>query len=572
LERRLAAILAADVAGYTALMGADEAGTLQRFTGLRRDYLEPLIGEHKGRIVKLMGDGLLVEFASVVDAVVCALAWQSGMADRDDDLRFRIGINLGDVIVEGDDIHGDGVNIAARLESLAEPGGICLSGDAYRQAKGKVGVGFEDMGEQVLKNVADPLSVYRVVAEPSSGAASAATERTQPRPDKPAVAVLPFVNMSDDPEQLYFSDGLTEDIITELSRFKSLDVVAQNSTFVYRDQAADLSEIGAKVGASHLLEGSVRKAGKRIRLTAQLTDVKAGRHIWADRYDRELEDIFALQDELVRSIVSALAVRLTAEDTKRSLRKPAASLAAYDLYLRALKLDSSYNPESVRQAKELASQAIALDPGFARAYTMLAAEIFTCGWFEDAPADSYLNEALSAAAKAVELDPDDSFCTSTLATIHLLRREFDQARHYFDQALKSNPNDSGIWGDYAWLLTSTGQSEEALERLDSKENFEPYPPNWHWSIRGRVLYALRRYDEARASFERMSVIPFWIKGFLAACCGQLSDIEAAERYWAEALEVAPKMGETFVRRLDPYKYAVDVEHWLEGLRKAGLIE
>ena len=404
------------------------------------------------------------------------------------------------------------------------------------------------------------------------GGGATSQDHAPDRLGKPAIAVLPFHNLSDDPEQLYFSDGLTEDIITELSRFKSLDVVARNSTFVYRDQAVDISEIGEKVGASHLLEGSLRKSGKRIRLTAQLIDVKAGKHIWADRYDRELEDIFALQDELVQSIVSALAVRLTAADTKRSLRKPASSLAAYDLYLRAVNLDSSYNPDSVRKAKELASQAVALDPGFARAHTVLAVETFTCGWFEGAPAESYLDEALWAAAKGVELDPDDSFCTSNLAIVHLQRREFDQARHYFDRALRSNPNDTWIWADYAWFLTSVGQSEEALERLDSQENFEPYPPNWHWEIRGQVLYALKRYDEAKTSFERMSVIPFWAKGFLAACCGQLGELEAAKRYWAEALESAPPQGDPTIFMSDSYQDPADVEHWLEGLRKAALLE
>ncbi len=396
--------------------------------------------------------------------------------------------------------------------------------------------------------------------------------QTPERPSKPAIAILPFHNLSDDPEQLYFSDGLTEDIITELSRFKSLDVVARNSTFVYRDQAVDISEIGEKVGASHLLEGSVRKAGKRIRLTAQLIDGTTGKHIWADRYDRELEDIFALQDELVRSIVSALAVRLNAADTNRALRKPATSLAAYDLYLRAVDLDKSYTPDSVHRAKELAAQAVALDPGFARAYTALAVEIFTCGWFENAPPENYLDEALRAAARAVELDPDDSFCVSTLAITHLQRREFDQARHYFEQALKSNPNDSWIWTDYAWFLTSVGQSDEALARLDSKEIFEPHPPNWHWEIRGQVLYDLKRYDDARTSFERMSVVPFWAKGFLAACCGRLGDAEAAGRYWAEALEATPDLGQTFHRWTDCYQDPAAAEHWVAGLRKAALLE
>ncbi len=390
-------------------------------------------------------------------------------------------------------------------------------------------------------------------------------------PDKPSIAVLPFINMSDDPEQRYFSDGLTEDIITELSRFKSMDVVARNSMFVYRDQAVNVSDIGEKVGASHLLEGSVRKSGNRIRLTAQLIDVKTNKNIWADRYDRELEDIFALQDELVKSIVSALAVRLSAADAERSLRKPAISLAAYDLYLRALSLDSLYNADRAREAKELALQAVALDPGFARAYTVLSVQIYTCAWFENTPREDYLDEALRTAAKAVELDPDDSFCLCNLGAVHLQRREYDQARHFFELALKSNPNDSGVWADYAWYLTSTGKSDEAIARLDSKEIFEPYPPNWHWEIRGQVLYMLKRYGEARTSFERMTVIPFWAKAFLAACSGQLGDVETAKRYWAEALESAPPGGDPTVFMRDAYRDMADVDHWLEGLRIADLM-
>ncbi len=430
----------------------------------------------------------------------------------------------------------------------------------------------ERLAEEIRSGVRGTAEDSEAHPTPETAPEGTAPAAALPLPDKPSIAVLPFVNMSDDPEQIYFSDGLTEDIMTELSRFKSLDVVARNSTFVYRDQAVNVSEIGEKVGASHLLEGSVRKSGNRIRLTAQLIDVKTGKHIWADRYDRELADIFALQDELVQSIVSALAVRLSAADTERSLRKPAISLAAYDLYLRAVNLDRSYDLDSGRKAKELASQAVALDPGFPRAYAVLAAQTYTCGWFENAPAESYLDEAVRAAAKAVELDPDDSFCTSTLATTHLQRREFDQARHYFDQALKSNPHDTWIWADYAWFLTSIGKSEEALERLDSKEIFEPYPPNWHWEIRGMVLYTLKRYGEARTSLERMTVIPFWVKGFLAACCGQLGNTEAAERYWAEALEAEPDMGETFGRQLELYQDEADIEHWVEGLRKAELVE
>ena len=339
MERRLAAILAADVAGYTALMGADEPGTLLRLTDLRRDFLEPLIDEHRGRVVKLMGDGLLVEFASVVDAVTCALAWQDGVlekeatAEEDKRLRFRIGINLGDVIVEGDDIHGDGVNIAARLERLAEPGGICLSDDAYRQARGKVEAEFDDMGEQRLKNVAEMVRVHRIVGDsPGTSGAKSAREPLA-LPDKPSIAVLPFANMSHDPEQEYFSDGVTEDIITELSRFRELFVIARNSSFSYRGKAVKVQDIAADLGVQYVLEGSVRAAGDRIRIAAQLIDAETGHHFWSERYHREITDLFSLQDEIAQTVAGTVAgrLKLTAEDG--AARKPIENLEAYDYAL-----------------------------------------------------------------------------------------------------------------------------------------------------------------------------------------------------------------------------------------------
>jgi TolB-like protein len=484
LERRLAAILAADVVGYSRLMGEDETGTLERLKSLRRELVQPKIAERGGRIVKLMGDGLLAEFPSVVEAVQCAIDIQDSMSEREVDLpderriRLRIGVNLGDIIVEGSDIYGDGVNVAARLEGLAKPGGICISGKVYEEVRNKLPTAFEDLGEQEVKNIREPVRVYRwtdAAADPMPGMAGA--EGALPLPDKPSIAVLPFTNMSGDPEQQYFSDGITEDIITELSRFTTLEVVARNSTFVYRDQAVDVSAVGQKLGARYLLEGSLRKAGNRIRLTAQLINVKTGKHVWADRYDRELADIFAVQDELVHAIVATLAVRLTAADTERSLRKPAQNSEAYDLYLRALSLDGLYDTESAHRARDLAVQAVAVDPGFARAHAMLSGQIFTCAWFDGTPDEQYTDEALRAAAKAVELDPDDSFCTSTLGTVHLIRCDYEQARHYFEMALKSNPHDTWVWADYAWYLMAVGKSEEALERLDSKEIFEPHPPS-----------------------------------------------------------------------------------------------
>ncbi len=583
MERRLAAILAADVVGYSRLMGEDETGTLERLKSLRKELVQPRIAERKGRIVKLMGDGLLAEFPSVVEAVQSAVDIQQGMTRREADLpderriRLRIGVNLGDIIVEGSDIYGDGVNVAARLEALADPGGICVSGTVFDHVKGKVSLDFWDLGEQQVKNIDQLVQVYGIALDSSVEVSEAAANSGKGAaglelPDKPSIAVLPFTNMSGDPEQEYFSDGITEDIITELSRFTTLEVVARNSTFVYRDQAVDVSDVGRKLRARYLLEGSLRKAGNRIRLTAQLIDVKTGKHVWADRYDRELADIFAVQDELVHAIVATLAVRLTAADMERSLRKPAQNPAAYDLYLRTLSLDRLYDPESAHRARDLAAQAIAVDPGFARAHAMLAGQIYTCAWFDGTSAENYTDEALRAAAKAVELDPDDSFCAATLGTVHLIRCDYEQARHYFEMALKSNPHDTWVWADYAWYLMAVGKSEEALERLDSKEIFEPHPPNWHWEIRGQVLYMLQRYEEAKAVLERLSVKPFWVNGCLAACCGQLGQADAARRYWEEARQASPGLSVTFADEMAHYQHKEDGEHWVEGLRKAGLAE
>ncbi len=578
VERRLAAILAADVFGYTRLMGEDETGTLRRLTELRQEILEPLIAEHHGRVVKLMGDGLLVEFASVVDSLACAVAWQERVAeheaegDEDKRLQFRIGINLGDVIVEGDDIHGDGVNIASRMESLAEPGGISLSGDAYRQVKGKVEVDFEDLGERDLKNVAEPVRVYRIAEDHSGiGTASLARERLAPS-DKPSIAVLPFDNMSGDPEQEYFSDGITEDIITGLSRFSSLSVVARNSTFVYRDSAVNVTEAGKALGARYLLEGSLRKAGNRVRLTAQLIDVESGKHIWAERYDRVLEDIFAIQDELVHAIVATLVGRLETAHTGRALHKHPENLAAYDYYLKALQFERRYDAEGIREGRKALEKAVALDPGFAKAHALLANFIFLAAWFEATDDHVHDDEALAIARRAVELDPNDGDCYAKLAVVHLQRREFDQAQHYLEQALALNPHDSSTWSHYAWYLVSIGKPQQALDRLSEREAVEPFPPNWHWELRGLALYELGRYEEAASTFARMTNLNYWVHGFLCACYGQLGQTNKARAHWEKVLEVVPDVTAEFLVEGEFRKHKADSDHWLEGYRKAGLAE
>jgi len=385
LERRLVAILAADVVGYTALMGADEAGTLRRLMELRHDILEPLITEYHGRIVKLMGDGLLVEFASVVDSVDCAVAWQDNVGvheaegDEDKRFRFRIGINLGDVIVEGDDIHGDGVNIAARLEGLADPGGICLSGDAYRQVKGKTEAVFEDMGAQDLKNVAEPVRIYRIAmagTPPVSTAPPAlpsGRDEPLPLPDKPSIAVLPFANMSNDPGQEYFSDGITEDIITDLSKVSGLFVIARNSTFIYKGKAVNIPDVCRELGVRFALEGSVRKAGNRVRITAQLIDGSSGGHLWAERYDRDLTDIFEVQDEVTQQIVAALKVTLSAAEESLIADGGTKNVEAHDLFLRGrgLVFGIKKDREMFDRSTACFRRAIELDPDYADPYAGL---------------------------------------------------------------------------------------------------------------------------------------------------------------------------------------------------------
>jgi adenylate cyclase len=561
VERRLAAILAADVVGYSRLMGEDEAGTLERLKSLRRELVQPKIAEGHGRIVKLMGDGLLAEFPSVVEAVQCAVDIQQSMIGREADLpedqriRLRIGVNLGDIIVEGSDIYGDGVNVAARLEALADPGGICVSRTVFNHVKGKVDLGFEDLGEQQVKNIDQPVQVYQVALDSgaqASDGAGAITGRAAALdlPDKPSIAVLPFNNMSGDPEQEYFSDGITEDIITELSRFGALEVVARNSTFVFRDKAINVQDAGNVLGARYLLEGSLRKASNRIRLTAQLIDVETGKHIWADRYDRELEDIFAIQDELVHSIV--------------------ATLAAYDYYLKALQLDRRYDVEGALEGCKALEKAVALDPTFAKAHALLAAFTFYSAWFEGAGDHVYDDKALAIARKAVELDPNEGDCYAKLGIVHLQRGEFEQAQHYLEKAIALNPHDSTTWSHYAWYLVSVGEPQQALDRLSEREAVEPFPPNWHWELRGQALYQLGRYEEAVSTFERMTHLHFWDHAFLCACYGQLGQTDKAQAHWEKVREVVPDATVDRLLDFEYRKHKADNDHWLEGYRKAGL--
>ena len=449
VQRRLAAILAADVVGYSRLMGMDEAGTLARLKALRAELFEPKQDEHRGRVVKTTGDGVLVEFASAVDAVEHAVEIQQALAGREAGLPeeqrivFRVGINLGDIIIDDDDIYGDGVNIAARLEALADPGGICISGDVYRQVRGKLDAVFVDLGEQTVKNIAEPVRVYGIDLAAADATQGGAASRTESVLQRHAVAVLPFAHFGGDADQEYFADGLTEDIITALSIWRSFPVIARNSTFAYKGQTPDVREVGEKLGARYVLEGSVRRAGDRVRVTAQLIDAETGHHVWAERYDRDLEDIFALQDELTQGIAAVVAPELERAEHKRLIVARPQDLGAWDLVLQGVAFLVEFTEASSRRAREMFERAVALDPDYSRAYAGLAhtyhREIMI-GF--GSSRDEALAKLQDNARRAVQLDGADFYGHWELAQGYLVAGAHDRGLAEAIRALELNPSNA----------------------------------------------------------------------------------------------------------------------------------
>lgn len=588
MERRLAAILAADVVGYTRLMGDDEAGTLRRFTELSAEVLHPLIAEHRGRIVKLMGDGLLVEFASVVDSVACALAWQKDVTkheadgDKDTRLRFRIGINLGDVIVIGDDIHGDGVNIAARLEGLAEPGGICLSGDAFRQAKGKVEAEFEDMGEQDLKNVAAPVSVYRIAGDGSGTAAASPVRQPLPLPDKPSVAVLPFENKCGDPDQDYFADGLTENIINGLTRFREILVIGVKSIMIVREQATDLREIGRTLGVAHIVEGSVRKAGDRVRVTVQLVDAATGQRLWAENYDRTLDDIFAVQDEITGIIVATLAGQIEHLELVRVPKKPAEDPVAYDFLLRGRQCLNRYTEDGEFEARRHFERALELDPECAAAYAGLSISYiheYEANWSE-APEDA-LERAYTLAQKAVALDDADSPARYAISSACYYRGQYELANAHIEKALELNPNDYHNICNKGYILAFSDRPLESIACSKEAMRLNPLTPENCLFAIGIAEYVAGRYEEALAAFGRTKGWGLVRPASIAACYAQLGRDAQARAAAAEVRALAPsdpsvpeeddiERWRVYWSRMMPFENPNNWAKFLEGLRKAGL--
>jgi TolB-like protein/class 3 adenylate cyclase/Tfp pilus assembly protein PilF len=584
VERRLAAVLAADVAGYSRLMGSDEEGTLARLKTFRRILVEPTIAKHRGHIVKTAGDGMLVEFASAVDAARCAVEVQRGMAEQNSAvpqsrrIEFRIGIHVGDIIVDDNDIFGDGVNIAARLEGISDPGGVCMSDDAQRQIRGKVDIAFDDMGLQTLKNITEPMRAWRMRVGKDSAAAIAehAFVGSAPLlalPDKPSIAVLPFQNLSGDPEQEYFADGMVEDIITALSRFKSLFVIARNSSFTYKGKAVDIRQVGRELGVRYVLEGSVRKAGSRVRITGQLIDAATDRHLWADKFDGPLEDVFGLQDQVTMNVVGLIAPKLEQAEIERARQKPTDSLDSYDLYLRGMALS---NKRSFREAFELFRKAFEEDPDYAAAYAMAAWTLSSQQAIGGLPlTEEMTTESIRLANIASKQATEDAFALARAGhVLTYLGHEYDRGASLVEEAIALNPNLAVAWYSRGWVAVMCGEAERAIESFDRMIRLSPLD-----TLRGRAwngiswaLFCLGRYEDGCASaMKSVQVAPdahnlgAYIANSLAA-----GRVEEARGAVAQLLNLHPDFRASYTQKVFPLRSAEMRNRITVHLRDAGL--
>jgi adenylate cyclase len=579
--RRLAAILAADVAGYSRLIGADEEGTINRLRSIRAELIDPKITEHRGRIVKTTGDGLLAEFSSVVDALRCATEWQHEMAEQiaaapdDSRIEFRIGVHQGDIVVDDRDIFGDGVNVAARLEGLAEPGGICVSARVQEDVAGRLDLTLDDMGEQNLKNIARPVRVYRVrlvTAENTPKLMRAENEPTVP--DKPSVAVLPFANMSSDPEQEFFADGISEDVITALSRYPSLFVIARNSSFSYKGRAVDVKKVGRELGVRYVLEGSLRKFGNRIRVTAQLVEAETGKHVWAERYDRDLAGIFALQDEITGAVTVAVTPAIADAELRRAMRKQPANLDAWAAYQRGLWHLTKATADDNEVAQRHFEQAIDLDSSFSGGYRGLAMAQFEAAAFQKCSLSDMQRSVEPLARRAVALDGADAEARSCLGLALLLRGDHDGALAEHERALMISPNLAFAHGQTGTTLVFSGQPEEGLASLHTSIRLDPR--DTFSAIRlmhiASALYFSGKYEAAVEAAKRTirsyPDFPLTYRWF-AAALAQAGKIDEAKEALDRAIAIAPVSFDMYVRSRAPWMRPEDQAHILEGLRKAG---
>jgi len=615
-QRRLSAILAADVVGYTRLMEQDTEGTVAAWKSARRDIIDPAIAGHSGRIVKHTGDGFLVEFATVQDAVQCAIAMQQGLAENS--LEFRMGVNMGDVIDDGDDIHGEGVNIAARIEALADPGGICISGMVHDSVRNQLDLRVEDMGAVEIKHVSEPVQVYRLLAEGQASKASKVIQKTLLTPlhlgvvaatllvalaggwwwqfsqntfsdpatkasvqrEKPSIAVLPFNNMSQDKSEDYFVDGMTEDLITDLSKVSGLIVIARNSTFAYKGQSVKVQDVGRDLGASHVLEGSARRVGNRVRINAQLVSTDDGRHLWAERYDRELTDIFALQDEVTRNIVAALAVKLTGVEQTRLETHREANPEAYDALLQGLEFLYRYTPETTLQAREFFKQAVAFDPTYARAHSNIAftyVSEFIVGRVTGL--EETMKRAQKYAAVAQALDPTSGQVHMIKSVIHMWEKDLTRAETSIRTSLSLAPNYADAYAQLASVLTyknsANGNPEKGLQAIRTAKRLNPLFTFFYLVQEGRAYFQMRQYERSALVFEQViERNPHFLLGrlYLAASYAHLTRLDDANWEIQEVLTLSPKISLEYEEAQAPFQSPSDLQHFVEGLRLAGLPE
>jgi len=580
--RRLAAVLAADVAGYSRRMGADEEGTLERLKALRRELTDPKIKEHHGRVAKTTGDGILIEFGSVVDAVRCAVEVQREMAERKVDvpperrIEFRMGINLGDIIRDGRDIYGDGVNVAARLEALAEPGGICVSRVVRDQVRDKLAFSFQDMGEQQVKNIARPVRVHRILLgeRPSPPEPVIETPSQSPLilPDKPSIAVLPFQNMSGDPEQEYFADGMVEEIITALSRIRWLFVIARNSSFTYKGHAIDVKQVGRELGVRYVLEGSVRKAGGRVRITAQLIGAETGAHLWAERFDGSLEDVFELQDTVAASVAGVIEPQVQAAEMRRSSDRPTNDLTAYDLYLRALApiRSGEWEKERYLQGLDLLGQAIKRDPRYGPALALRAfchMALHLGGWTNDGGFNR--NEAVQLARRALRVAGDDPTVLGNVAyVLGYSGEDLAAATALIDHSLELNPSFAQGWGWSAWLRLWAGQPDIAIEHFQACLRLNPRDRRAGSFLGiGVGHFFARRFDDAKAMLlSSLQEIPTWVPTyrFLASCYAHLGRLDEAREIIRQLRTITPVV----IPSAEHWRNPEHRELYLSGLRLA----
>jgi len=590
-SRKLAAILAADVVGYSRLAGADEDRTLARLRALRSDLIDPTVAVHHGRVVKRTGDGILVEFRSVVDAVRCAIEVQSGMLERNAGLKperrieFRVGVHLGDVVEESDgDLMGDGVNIAARLEGIAKAGTICLSEDAYRQVKSRLDVAVSDLGETQLKNIAEPVRVYSIrvglsadaepLSQPQAGTPALSPLRLTP-PNKPSIAVLPFTNMSGDPEQEYFSDGISEDIITDLSKIAGLMVISRNSSFSYKGRSVDIRTVGRDLGVRSILEGSIRRAGNRVRITAQLIDVATGGHVWAERCDRNLTVIFELQDDVTCRIVDALKVTLSPAEKARLADSETVNIDAYDCFLRGREviMDKTKTRETFEQAKKFFLRTLELDPNYSEAYALLGFAYsfdYQNRWTDDP--DSSLGVAKQYAQQSIEKDPNEPLARCLAAQVAIFEKDLDRAKSEIDIALSLNPNLALAHNLRGTIHSYSGQPLEAIQVIKHGMRLDPAFSSQSLHFLGTAYLLAGNYETAAAWLrQRVLLVPQtdFSRVLLASALGHLGEVDEAHRVWHELKELNPKHSfkEHFSRQ--PYRRE-DVERVAQGLAKAGL--